>query len=376
MTATEDGVRQSRSPRGVAGRLLALLGLLIAVCAGTAGIVAYLIAPTVFHSHLEHAHLEPGSEQAAHVEHAFALAMVIAIAVGVGVSVVLAAGVSWVISRRVQRSVSQVATSTARIGAGDYRVRVAPSGVAEEFDELTATVNALAERLQHVDDTRRRMLSDLAHEIRTPLATITATLEAIEDGIREPDERTLGVVRGAAVRLQRLADDIAEVSDVTEGVPSLRLERMRADELVDAAVGEARARFADDGVDLVVGPTVAAPIDVDPQRISQVLQNLLNNAARHTPRGGRVTVAARLAGPDHVAVTVADTGDGIAAEHLPHVFDRFYRTDASRTREAGGTGIGLTIARAIVEAHDGTLTATSDGPGRGARFRVLLRTVE
>ncbi|MFT3898627.1 MAG: ATP-binding protein [Gordonia sp. (in: high G+C Gram-positive bacteria)] len=369
--AERGGALWRRLPRGVAGRLLLLQGLLIALCAGTAGLVAYAIAPTVFHSHLDHAHLPRGSEQAAHVEHAFAISTVLAITVGVGVSILVAAAMSWAISRRVQRSVSQVAASTARIGAGDYRARVAPSGVADEFDELSGTVNSLADKLEHVEDTRRRMLSDLAHELRTPLATITATLEAIEDGIREPDERTLGVVRSATGRLQRLADDIAEVSSVTEGSPSLRLTDTTADAIVGAAVREARARFADGGVELVTGRSSSAPIRVDPERMAQVLANLLNNAQRHTPAGGRVTVDAQSVG-DRVAIEVTDTGDGISAEHLAHVFDRFYRTDTSRNREAGGTGIGLTIARALVDAHGGTLTASSSGPGTGAIFTILL----
>ncbi|GAB08768.1 putative two-component histidine kinase [Gordonia araii NBRC 100433] len=363
-------------PQGVAGRLLGLHGIVIAVCAATAGVVAYIIAPTVFHSHLEHAHFYTESDQAQHVDHAFAISMILAIAVGVGISVVLAGAISWVISRRVQRSVSHVAHSAARIGAGDYRTRVVPSGLASEFDELTATVNELAERLEHVEDTRRRMLSDLAHEMRTPLATISATLEAIEDHIWDADERTLGVVKGATLRLRRLADDIAEVSEVTEGVPSMRFAPVGSDTLVTAAVREARARFADSGVTLVTGTMTSARVMVDPVRIAQVLHNLLNNAQRHTPRGGRVSVSAGLVDNDRVAVTVADNGDGIATDHLPHVFDRFYRTDSSRSREAGGTGIGLTIARAIVEAHGGTLVATSEGLGRGAEFRVLLPTID
>ncbi|MBD8057338.1 HAMP domain-containing histidine kinase, partial [Rhodococcus ruber] len=213
--------------------------------------------------------------------------------------------------------------------------------------------------------------SDLAHEMRTPLATLDAHLEALEDGIRVPDAETLAVLRSSTARLGRLAEDMGAVSRAEEGRLSVTPARTDTRSLVDAAVRVAADRYAAKGVALVEDVEHPDAVTADPDRIGQVLGNLLDNALRHTPTGGTVTLAATTVDSD-VEITVTDTGDGIAPEHLRHLFDRFYRADPSRRRQEGGSGIGLTIARALVEAHGGTLTASSGGPGTGARFTVRL----
>lgn len=245
------------------------------------------------------------------------------------------------------------------------------SGLGGEFDALATSSNALAERLEATETTRRRMLADLAHEMRTPLATIDAHLEAVEDGVRELDRNTLGVIRASTQRLRRLAEDIGAVSRAEEGNLEITTRSIQAATLARVAVESARDRFSDKGVHLLVELATSDRILVDPDRIGQVLGNLLDNALRYTPSGGSVTVVcARV--ERWMQFTVTDTGEGIAAEDVGHVFDRFYRADTARDRGRGGSGIGLSIAKALVEAHGGGISVTSARPARGTTFTVRL----
>jgi len=172
--------------------------------------------------------------------------------------------------------------------------------------------------------------------------------------------------------VERLVDDIATVSLAQERQLDLNLRPIAANDLISAAVAAAARAFDDGGVALLSTVPKALPAVVaDPDRVQEVLANLLDNALRHTPAGGRVTVTARQ-GAGIVELVVADTGDGLAPEHLPRVFERFYRVDDGRSRGRGGSGIGLAIARALIEAHGGRIRAESPGPGRGSTFTVSL----
>jgi signal transduction histidine kinase len=216
------------------------------------------------------------------------------------------------------------------------------------------------------------LLSDLGHEMRTPVATLGAYLDGLEDGVVSWGSEPAEVMRQQTERLRRLAEDIQDVSRAEEGRLGLHLEPHSAAEVLRATAQSSGAAFADEGIDLRVEATDPALIAaVDPERFAQVLANLLNNARRHTPAGGVVTLAAtRVA--DGVAFTVRDTGDGMTTDQLPHIFERFYRGDHARDRERQGSGIGLTISRAIVAAHGGTLTASSPGPGLGSTFTAVV----
>jgi signal transduction histidine kinase len=233
----------------------------------------------------------------------------------------------------------------------------------------------MAGRLDSVEATRRRLLSDLAHEMRTPVATIQGYVEALEDGVARLDSETVAVLRGQASRLTRLAEDLAAVSRAEERAHELQTTVVDPTELASAAVSAAGDAYAAKGVRLVadVDPD-PSDVDVDRDRIGQVLANLLQNALRHTPAGGTVTLAVGSPDPRHVELSVTDTGEGIAAEHVSHLFERFYRVDEARDRAHGGSGIGLAIAKALVEAHGGTIGVESAGVGRGSTFTVLLPT--
>ncbi|MFD6897584.1 sensor histidine kinase [Rhodococcus sp. NPDC060086] len=357
-------------------RLFLALTVVVVGCAVSAWIVASALAPGIFHDHLGQAGIDHNSSQAAHVEMAFTWAIVLAWGMAIAIAVLLALAVSWYLTRRVQRSLTAVTTSAARIASGRYDTRVHSPGLGREFDELAVTVNELARRLEATESTRRRMLSDLGHEMRTPIATLDSYLEALDDGVRTFDDDTRQVLRGATHRLGRLAQDITAVSRAEEHLTRIRPVPTTTGALVTAAVDAVRERYESKGVVLHSRIDDSMVVAADPDRLDQVLGNLLDNALRHTPAGGTVTVASSRANYDRVEITVADTGEGIASDHLDHLFDRFYRADTARDRSHGGTGIGLTITRTLVEAHHGRVRVHSDGPGRGARFTLELPIIK
>jgi len=218
-----------------------------------------------------------------------------------------------------------------------------------------------------------RDASFLAHELRTPITTLTAYHDGLHDGVVALGPGSQAALTEQTDRLARLAEDIDEVSTAEEGRLSLLPEAVAVSDLLWNAGEAVRDRYHDAGVNLAVDTTSAAglTVDIDRQRLGQVLSNLLTNALRHTPAGGIVTVSARQV-DDEIDITVTDTGEGITPDHLPHVFERFYRGDAARSRGHSGSGIGLTISKAIVDAHHGTIRALSQGPGQGATFVVTL----
>lgn len=356
---------------GLAVRLLIAQALVLVAGAVTTWIVASLVGPAIFHDHLTQAGVAHTATETRHVEEAFSSALLISISLALLAAMAAALTVTWYFTRRVQRSIDSVADAATGIAAGRYHARVPDPGLGAEFATLADTYNQLAERLEATEVTRRRMLADLAHEMRTPLATIEAHLEGIEDGIRDPDASTLEIIRTSTSRLGRLAEDIGAVSSAEEGRLQIDLQSVDAGALARAAVTSAKDRHTAQGVDLAIEIASHRQVLADPDRLGQVLTNLLDNALRHTPRGGTVTVRCSDDGA-WIDIAVSDNGEGIAPEHLDHLFDRFYRADSARDRAHGGSGIGLSIAKALVEAHGGHISAQSPGLGLGATFTIRL----
>ncbi len=298
-------------------------------------------------------------------------AMTTALGVAAAAAILTALAVSLFVTRRIVAPIQAMARASVRIAAGQYRERVAvPSD--DELGELAVHFNRMAETLERVEEQRRDLIADVAHELRTPLASIAGYMEGLLDGVIPPEPETFHRVHREAVRLQRLVDDLQELSRAEAGQVQVHPRRVDVRDLVETTVARLRPQFEDKGVSLTTELTAGLPpVLVDPDRIGQVLTNLLGNALQYTPAGGAVTVRAEREG-GKVAIDVADAGIGIAAEHLPHVFDRFYRVDRSRRRATGGSGIGLTIVRHLVEAHGGSVRAESAGPGCGSTFTVIL----
>ncbi|MEX2645893.1 MAG: ATP-binding protein [Gaiellaceae bacterium] len=360
-----------RLRRSLAAKLLA--GQLLVIVAGslTLALVALAVAPGFFHEHVRDALGLVPEDVSRHLDEAFEDSVLLALAVAVGAALLAAGAVSVLLAVRIVRPVRALAAASRRLARGGYGERVPVSG-SDELAVLASAFNEMAASLESSERRRRELLSDVAHELRTPLATIEGYLEGIEAGVVVATQETLRLLRSEAARLRRLADDLAKVSRAEERQLDLRPAPVKPAALVEAAALAAEPRYAAKGVALGANAEGHLPeIEVDLDRIGEVLANLLENALRHTPPGGRVDVSVSRRG-DEVEIAVSDTGEGLEREHLERVFERFYRADPARSRARGGSGIGLAIARAIVEAHGGRIRAESEGPGRGARFLVTL----
>lgn len=364
-----------RLRRGLASRLLVAQLLVLVAAVVTAWLLAAAVGPTLFRDHLGQVDRDATADEAAtHAEKAFRDASVISLGVALVVALVVALAVSAYVTRRITRPVVDLAEAAADLAAAHYEVSVPAPGLGDEFDSLARSFDVMATRLRQVETTRRRLLGDLGHEMRTPVATLDGYLEAFEDGVAAADTSTLAMLRDQTRRLARLAEDVTAVSRAEEGQVTLHMDATSPEDLVAAAVAAAGGRYAEAGVALTAQVEQGAPrVLVDRARLAQVLDNLLDNAVRHTPAGGSVSVSAAADG-DAVRISVTDTGDGIPTEHLPHLFERFYRVDPARDRKHGGSGVGLTIASALVRAHGGTLDAASPGPGQGSVLTVRLPT--
>jgi histidine kinase len=280
--------------------------------------------------------------------------------------------ISFYLSRSVIAPISAMSRAAQRIAEGRYDERVQVYG-ADELAQLALRFNQMAEKLNQVESMRRQLIGDVSHELRTPLTAIKGSMEGLMDGVLPATQETYQQIHAEADRLNRLVDDLQELSRVESHAYELDIRPLAAASLVQTVVKrlmpQAEAKHISLDLDL---PADLPRVLADEGRAIQVLTNLTGNALQHTPENGRITIAAtRL--DQEVRVSVRDTGMGIPPEHLPHIFDRFYRADKSRSRRAGGgSGIGLTIARALVEAHGGRLWAESAGEGAGSTFTFTL----
>jgi signal transduction histidine kinase len=364
-----------RLRRSFAAKLLAAQLLVVLAGAGTLLAVAFSLGPVLFHRHIRDALGIVPPDVARHLDMAFNQSTFVSLLVAAAAAAVAALALSWFVARRVTATIRNLAGASAAVAAGSLDTRVPVVGE-DEVGALAGSFNAMAAQLEQTEQRRRELLSDVAHELRTPLATIDGYLQAIDDGVMAPDARVLGSVRGEVSRLERLVDDLQKVSRAEERQLDLHLSRIPPRQLVEAARTAAAPGYADKGVRLSADTDgELPPVQVDPDRLGEVLANLLENALRHTPAGGTVSIGAHANGAGTVELAVTDSGEGIAPEHLPRVFERFYRADHARDRAHGGSGIGLAIAKAIVEAHGGRISASSPGSGRGATFRVALPIV-
>lgn len=287
-----------------------------------------------------------------------------AVFLGVWLAVFLLVGWLGRASFRVAAPVADLIEGADRLAAGDHVTRIRERGPGQ-VRQLVRTFNRMSERLATEEERRRQLLVDVSHELRTPLSVIRASLEAIVDGLYPPDQAHLRPVLEETNVMSRLLDDLQTLSTAEAGALRLYREQVEPRQLVDTAVASFSLQATEMGVRLesrvAEGPT---PIEVDPLRVGEVLTNLLSNALRHTPSGGTVRVTSGTT-RDGIEIAVSDTGRGIAPEQLPHVFDRF-----SRSPDSPGAGLGLAIAKSLVEAHGGEIRAESGPTGTTISFTL------
>ncbi|HEX6287670.1 MAG TPA: ATP-binding protein [Herpetosiphonaceae bacterium] len=274
------------------------------------------------------------------------------------------------LSRRILGPIETLTAAAREMEKGDLSRRVQVRS-RDEIGQLTHAFNAMADGLANVERLRRNMVTDVAHELRTPLTNIRGYLEAMRDGLAQPTPALISSLHEESMLLNRLVDDLQDLALAEAGQLRLVCQRVTLAEIVEKATSTVQLDLIDKGLELDVSvPTDLPVVEVDPERIGQVIRNLLNNAMRHTPRGGTIGVTATLKDTE-IWVAVSDTGVGIAQEHLPYIFERFFRADHSRTRATGGAGLGLTIVSQLVKAHGGRIWAES-ALGVGSTFTFSL----
>lgn len=285
----------------------------------------------------------------------------------------LAAGIALVVTfflaRRITAPVTELTKAAERLGQGDLSQRVEYTGK-DEIGNLTNTFNSMAGELERTEKLRRNMVADSAHELRTPISNIRGYLEAVRDGVIKPEPNTVDILYKETMHLSNLVDDLQDLTLADAGELKLVMQPEDIAEVIKHSVAM-QAYLETKGLSITTEIPDGLPlVNVDKRRIGQVLRNLLDNAVKHTARGGSIKVTVMLL-DGLVKISVSDTGEGISEADLPNIFERYYRVDPSRNRATGGSGLGLTIAKRLVEAHGGIIEVQSE-IGKGSCFSFTI----
>lgn len=366
--------RQKRTFRLLIQLLLGQLVLVVAVLLTLIG-TDLLIAPSIFLRHMEAAGIDTSTAQM-HISEAFSSALSVSMLVAAVSALLVATVIAWFLMRRVSQPIENLATYAEVLALGEGSEYINVGSSTREIDRLSRALTGMAGELSKVQEDQARMLRDLAHELRTPIATIGALVDGMEDGIVAADAHSWKTMRDQIDRLNRLSRDVRDVShSFDQPLSSLKFPTDPM-EIANSAMAAWSAQFEAKEVLLeiegVSNTLNHLPlVTVDPLRVGQILSNLLENALRHTPRTGKVSLIVSTS-RDAVSFSVRDTGEGIAPHQLPHIFERLYRGDNARSSKDTGSGLGLPIARKIAEEHGGSLVAVSEGLGRGSLFVLTL----
>jgi len=302
---------------------------------------------------------------------AFRNSLWLAALVAVLVSLLLA----LIFSRLITKPLKLVTESARKVAAGDFSRRI-PQKTEDEIGEVSAAFNSMSEQLQKKEQSRRQLMADVAHELRTPLTTVQGNLEAWRDGVIVPTPERIGSVHDETVLLSRIITDLRDLSLVESGGLKMHWSPTDLVELVNRELASMNGQVEEHGITLQNHLPLDLPkVFIDPDRIRQVLRNLLYNALRYTNPGGEISIRASNITKEGVTVAVSDTGSGIAQEDLPFIFDHFYKSDRSRQRGNSGSGLGLAIVKQLISAHGGTVWAESQ-QNKGSTFYFTLPFVQ
>ena len=352
-------------------RLLA--GNLVVAAAGaiTVAIAVSLAAPVAFDRAMgsQGGMTGMGTVMSSAVTAAFGDAVGSALVLGVGAGALIAIVVAAIISTRLARPISSLADASREVAGGDYAQRV-PVGRGE-LGNLAASFNDMAASLDATERRRHELIGDVAHELRTPIASLRGYVEGLEEGVFTPGPDAWRVLGDQASRLARLVDDLSDLWQAEAREMALVPEDLEGQILIADAVQRHRPAAAARSIELVAEADERVRLHGDRARVAQVIDNLVGNAIRYTPERGNVRVRLEPRG-DLARISVTDTGPGLTPDQLAQVFERFYRVDPSRSRDVGGSGLGLAIAKALAQAMGGQIWATSPGAGRGSTFYLEL----
>ena len=334
-------------------------------------ITALALSPSIFNKHLVDAGVTSLATQT-HVTKAYISSFNTSLIFSAVISLAISGILAWFFMLRIVQPIEKVTAFAETLAAGDFGAQPLLDQSIPELDRLAISLEGMSLDLTRNREEQARLLSDLAHELRTPIATVSAIVDGIEDGVVRPDSHTWQTIRDQLERVNRLSKDVREVTQNSEKVLSTMTVEIGADLIASSAYKAWAPKLEKKGIAFTKYLELDLPmLKVDPQRIGQVLSNLLENALRYTPAGGKIELrVTRLA--DSLLFEVEDSGQGIEPHQLPNIFDRLYRGDVARHSGDTGSGLGLTIARSIAESHQGTLFATSPGLNQGSIFRLTL----
>jgi signal transduction histidine kinase len=363
----------------LSGKFLLSYLLIVLVGVATLLLVTFALAPTLFQAQLvpilqSHPGALTTTEAIQRILGNFLSTLLSALAVAAIAATLTSLATSLFVARRITGPLRLMTQVSQRISAGHYaeRIVVAPVHTADELGHLAASINALAVALEQTERRRLEVIGNVAHELRTPIATLEGYLEGLLDGVIEPTPHTWAMLHTEAGRLRRLVDDLQELSRAEARQIPLSLQSVAPQRLVQNALEPLEGQFAEKGLELQIHlPEDLPQVMADPTRAVQILTNLLVNALRYTPVPGRIEVAVSRE-EAMVAFRISDTGVGLSSEQLAHIFERFYRVDKSRSRAFGGSGIGLTIAQSLAQAMGGEIQVASAGLGQGSSFTLTL----
>ena len=346
--------------------------LIIAIGAITLTVTAFSIAPGLFSVHLAHTG-ENSPTVRMHAREAFVTSLSLALTFAAITSLLAAGIVSWLFVRRVAKPIEQLAEAADAVAAHRQPRAIPTGGFTSELHRLNKSFARMSEDLELSEQRRTNLLADLAHELRTPLATLIAYVDGLEDGVVPIGSDAWNTLRSQLARMQRLVSDLKEASAADEQTLAMDFYTVDVRVVAQTAVAIFRARCEIETKELrIVEPKLALLAKADSQRLQQVLVNLLDNACRHTPTGGEIEVRLYEQGGANVVIEVSDSGNGIPGDQLDAIFQRFYRLDPSRRTENVGSGLGLTIARAIISRHGGSIQARSPGRLKGSTFTIHI----
>ena len=363
----------------LSGKFLLSYLLIVLVGVATLLVVTFALAPTLFQAQLvpilqTHPEAMTTTEAIQRILEDFLGTLFIALAVAAIVATVTSLATSLFVARRITVPLRQMTQVSQRISAGNYaeRIVIAPVHSTDELGQLASSINTLAVALEQTERRRLEVIGNVAHELRTPIATLEGYLEGLLDGVIEPSPLTWAMLHTEAGRLRRLVDDLQELSRAEARQVPLSLQPVAPQRLVQDALEPLEGQFAEKGLELQIHvPENLPQVMADPTRAVQILTNVLVNALRYTPVPGKVALAVSRE-DTMVAFRISDTGVGLSPEQIAHIFERFYRVDKSRSRTLGGSGIGLTIAQSLAQAMGGEIRVESAGLGQGSSFTLTL----